>query len=76
MDQQTIISEFEARARAVGKPMSDICASAGVHPTTFSRWKRTEKNPEPVGATLASLSRIDAALTAAESVLSNDRDAA
>jgi len=69
MDQQAIISELEARARAIRKPISEICLSAGVHPTTFSRWKRSDKNPDPVGATLASLSKLDAALTELENAV-------
>lgn len=66
MDQQTIIAELEARARAVGLPMSEVCSRAGVHPTTFSRWKLSDKNSDPVGASLKSLSAIDEAIAAAE----------
>ena len=66
MDQQTIIAEIEARARAAGTNMTQICEAAGIHPTTFSRWKRSERNPEPIGASLRSLSAIDAALKALE----------
>lgn len=68
MDQQTIIAGFEARARALGLPMSQVCDAAGVHPTTFSRWKRSERNPKPVGASLKSLAALDAAIAAAEKV--------
>lgn len=66
MDQQTIIAGFEARARALGLPMSQVCDAAGVHPTTFSRWKRSERNPKPVGASLKSLSAIEDALVQQE----------
>ena len=69
MDQQTIIAQLEARAKALGIPMSQVCEDAGVHPTTFSRWKVSERNPEPVGASLKSLTAIDAALTARETAV-------
>ncbi len=55
MDQQTIIAEIEARAAALSLSISEVCRQAGVHPTTFSRWKLSEKNPDPVGATIKSL---------------------
>lgn len=55
MDQQTIIAEIEARAAALNLTISEVCRRADVHPTTFSRWKLSEKNPEPVGATIKSL---------------------
>jgi len=66
MDQQGIIAAFEERAKAINLPMSEVCRRAGVHPTTFSRWKQTERNPEPIGATLTSLNKLDSALSAAE----------
>lgn len=62
MDQQDIIAEIERRAKAVSVPISDLCAEAGIHPTTFSRWKLSEKNPDPIGATLKSLSALTAEL--------------
>jgi transcriptional regulator with XRE-family HTH domain len=58
MDQQDIIAEIESRAAKLGLTISQVCDAAGVHPTTFSRWKKSERNPEPVGATLKSLSAI------------------
>lgn len=66
MDQQHMIEDIEARAKAAGVSMRQVCESAGIHPTTFSRWKVSEKNPEPIGATLASLNKLDAALRKAE----------
>lgn len=62
MDQQTVIADMEERAKAAGVSMRQVCEKADVHPTTFSRWKLSEKNPEPIGATLASLNKLDAAL--------------
>lgn len=58
MDQQTIINELESRAAAVGLPISEVCRKANIHPTTFSRWKLSEKNPDPIGATIKSLSAL------------------
>lgn len=63
MEQQDIIAGLEARAKAVGLTISKVCSDAGVHPTTFSRWKRSEKNPNPVGASLRSLTAIDAEIS-------------
>jgi transcriptional regulator with XRE-family HTH domain len=62
MDQQTVIADMEARAEAAKVSIRQVCVKAGVHPTTFSRWKQSEKNPEPIGATLQSLGKLDAAL--------------
>lgn len=66
MDQQTIIADFEARAAAIGTTMSAICDRAGVHRTTFSRWKKSERNPDPIGANLETLGKLGAALDEAE----------
>ncbi len=66
MDQQTIVAELEARAKAIGLPISEVCRRANIHPTTFSRWKESDLNPEPVGATIKSLSALDEVLKAAE----------
>lgn len=62
MDQQEIIASIEARAEALGLPMSKVCELADIHPTTFSRWKQSEKNPEPIGATIKSLNALTSAL--------------
>ena len=66
MDQQTVIADLEERARLAGVSIRALCESAGVHPTTFSRWKLSDKNPDPVGATLTSLGKIDARLREVE----------
>src|SRR3546814_19859250 len=66
MDQQKIISQLEARAKRLGLSMSSICKDAGVHPTTFSRWKASERNPDPVGATISSMSKLESVLSRAE----------
>jgi hypothetical protein len=62
MDQQDIIREIESRAAKLELSISDLCQEASVHPTTFSRWKKSEKNPQPIGATLKSLSALTDAL--------------
>lgn len=66
MDQQTVIADMEARAEAAKVSIRQVCVKAGVHPTTFSRWKKSDKNPDPIGATLQSLGKLDAALRAYE----------
>jgi hypothetical protein len=62
MDQQQIIAEIEGRAVKLGVPISGLCEKAGIHPTTFSRWKLSDKNPDPIGATLKSLRALTDAL--------------
>lgn len=62
MDQQSVIADIEERAFFAGVSISALCKSAGVHPTTFSRWKRSEMNPEPMGATLLSIGKLYDAL--------------
>jgi len=66
MDQQQIIADIEARAKAVGLTIGEACNRADLHPTTFSRWKLSEKNPKPVGANLASISRLRDVIEQAE----------
>ena len=43
MEQDEIIAEIEDRARALAVHIREICLAAGVHPTTFSRWKQSGK---------------------------------
>ena len=72
MDQQDIIAKIEERAARLKLPIGDLCRQANVHPTTFSRWKLSEKNPVPIGATIKSL----CALTEVLDRLEGDREAA
>jgi transcriptional regulator with XRE-family HTH domain len=58
MDQQAIIADLEARAKERGLTIQELCSRANVHPTTFSRWKKSDKNPDPIGATVKLLSRL------------------
>ena len=62
MDQQTIIAELETRAKALGRSMLYVCEQAGVHPTTFSRWKLSDQNQSPMDAKVGSLVKLDEAL--------------
>lgn len=66
MDQQQIIADLEARAKRVSLSMSEACKLAGVHPTTFSRWKRSERNPDPIGATIPTVARLEAVIAERE----------
>jgi hypothetical protein len=66
MNQESIIADIEKRARAVPITISALCQRAALHPTTFSRWKRSENNPEPRGATLLAIGRLYDALEAIE----------
>lgn len=76
MDQQDIIAGYEARASALGIPINELCRQAELHPTTFSRWKRSERNPRPVGMTLSSMAALDAALKKLESARAQPSEAA
>lgn len=66
MDQQTIIAEIEGRAASLHLSISELCKRANIHPTTFSRWKLSDKNPEPIGATIKSLRALTDILDAEE----------
>lgn len=66
MDQETVIADIEERAFFAGVSINALCRQAGVHPTTFSRWKRSERNPEPIGATLHSIGKLYDALVVIE----------
>lgn len=58
MNQDTVIADIERKAGNAGLSIREVCIRADVHPTTFSRWKRSEKNPEPMGASLLAIGRI------------------
>lgn len=55
MDQQTVIADIEQRAYQARVPINLLCKRAGIHYTTFSRWKKTVRNPDPKGANLHSI---------------------
>lgn len=62
MNQESVIADIEAKARRAGISINRLCKKADLNPTTFSRWKRSERNPEPIGATLHSIGKLYAAL--------------
>lgn len=37
--------DIEARAAKAGRTMTDVCRSAGVAPSTFTRWKAGQTEP-------------------------------
>lgn len=43
-----------------------LCRKAGVAPSTFSRWKPSERNPQPIGAMLHSIGKLYDALDQVE----------
>ena len=55
MDQQTIVQDIARRAKASRISVAELCRRAGIHPDTFHNWKKTERNPDPVGANLHSI---------------------
>lgn len=38
--------------------MTTLCKRAGVHPSTFFRWKRTARNPDPGGFTFTTVEKL------------------
>lgn len=62
MDQQITVRDIEERAYEERVSLRFVCQRAGVHPTTFFRWKKTKKNPEPVGANLSTVKKLYDAL--------------
>lgn len=64
MNQEAVIADIERRAWEAGVSIRRVCTLAGVHPTTFSRWKKSERNPDPMGANLKSIEQIYLALEA------------
>lgn len=64
MDQESVISDIERRAREINVPIRELCRRAELNPTTFSRWKKSERNPEPIGANLHTIGRLYAAIEA------------
>lgn len=66
MDQQEVIRRYEARASDLKLSIAELCKEAGIHPTTFSRWKASEKNTRPGGMTFTSMAAIERALAARE----------
>lgn len=75
MDQQEIIGRLEERAKRIGLPLSEACKRAGIHPTTFSRWKLSDRNPSPKGASIPMVGRLEAVIGAAEVANASDQAA-
>lgn len=73
MDQESVIADIELRAHRAGVSMNRVCQRAGINPTTFSRWKKSVRNPEPIGATLRSIRKLHDALSALEAEASRRR---
>lgn len=63
MDQEAIVADIEHRAFLAGVSIAAVCGEAGINPTTFSRWKKTDRNPVPISATLRSIRKIHDALS-------------
>jgi hypothetical protein len=55
MEQQSTIRDIERRAKASRISIASLCRQAGIHPVTFFRWKKSPKNPDPVGANFHSI---------------------
>ncbi|MCP5380684.1 MAG: transposase [Novosphingobium sp.] len=62
MNQESVIADIEEKARRAGISINTLCRHADVHPSTFSRWKRSARNPEPKGASLLAIGRLYDAL--------------
>lgn len=62
MNQESIVADIEHRAWCLGVSIEALCRKAGVAPSTFSRWKPSEKNPAPTSPTLHSIGKLYDAL--------------
>lgn len=67
MNQESVIADIERRAQRLGVSIRTLCRRAQVHPVTFSKWKPSPRNPEPMGANLHSIGRLYDVLKAIES---------
>lgn len=66
MDRDEIIADIERRARTIGVSMTTLCKRADVHPSTFFRWKKTQRNPAPGGGTFTTIEKLHKALAQLE----------
>lgn len=55
MEQQSIVRDIERRAKASRVSIAELCRRAGISPDTFFKWRKTARNPDPVGANLHSV---------------------
>ncbi|MFO6448812.1 transposase [Erythrobacter sp. NE805] len=55
MEQQSIVRDIERRAKASRISIAELCRRAGISPDTFFKWRKTPRNPDPVGANLHSV---------------------
>ena len=55
MDQQSTVRDIERRAKAARVPIAQLCRRAGIHPATFFKWRKSPRNPDPVGANFHSI---------------------
>lgn len=62
MDPQEAVLEIERRAWEARVSIRSLCQKAGIHPSTFWRWKKSDTNPEPVVPNLATVNKLHAAL--------------
>lgn len=62
MEQEALVADIEARAREAGVTIRDLCKKANVWPGTVSRWKATDKNPNPIGPTFSTIRKLNDAL--------------
>jgi hypothetical protein len=61
MTHEELFAEWEARAKAAGRDLSDVRKKAGVHPANFSNWRNGKG-----GMTLASIQKVEAAVSELE----------
>jgi len=55
MEQQTVVREIERRAKAARISIAELCRRADISPDTFFKWRKTPRNPDPVGANFHSI---------------------
>lgn len=65
MEQTDVFAEWKQRAEAAGSSLAAVRRRAGIHAANFCNWKNGKK-----GMTLASMSRVEAALREIEAAKS------
>lgn len=55
MDQQSTVRDIQQRAKAARISIAELCRRAGISPDTFFKWRKTPRNPDPVGANFHSI---------------------
>ena len=68
MDSISLVEKLEARAKAVGLSLNEVCRQAGVARSTFTRWKSGDHTP-----TIRVLQKMDAVVSEQEAAVTEPK---